>query len=480
MKKTSFLKQTMVIGGGAIISMIIGLFTTPMITRLISPEDYGQLSIFNMYSNIVMMLVGFGLDQSFVRYYYNEENDEYKKRLLTVCCMYPIIAIIVCCAVLSSFFLLVNCWNEKMTRMIMVYAFNVIVLLLNRYSCLVLRMEKRSKLYSSINIIHKVLYVLFVMVIIKVIRHNDFKVLVFSTILSMMIPTFVAIIAELKKWSPTISKYKKKIDIRGIVKYGVPFLASNGIYLLFQAIDKISLQYYCSYEDVGVYASATSLLSIISIIRTSFTTVWVPISIEHYEKNPQDKMFYQRINKYITVVMFVFGISLILAKDLIVLLLGEKFRGAAGILPFLLFQPIMYTISETTVVGVYFSKKSVSQLLISIIVCCANIVGNCTLIPLLGCKGAAISTGASYILFFILRTCFSNKYYYIDYGLKKFFVISVLAVIYAIYNTFYKFNIVNVLGYIVILTVLCVLYRIEVIELVDILKNNILKIKKRG
>ena len=52
---------------------------------------------------------------------------------------------------------------------------------------------------------------------------------------------------------------------------------------------------------------------------------------------------------------------MISCKDLLVLLLGEDYRGASVMIPFLCLSPIMLTISDTTVIGITFSKKAISR-----------------------------------------------------------------------------------------------------------------------
>lgn len=90
-KKKNFLKHFLVIGSGTIINMLIGLLTTPLITRIVDPIEYGQLSIFTMYSNIALMVLCLGLDQALVRYFYDNDTDEYKKALLFRCIKLPVI-----------------------------------------------------------------------------------------------------------------------------------------------------------------------------------------------------------------------------------------------------------------------------------------------------------------------------------------------------------------------------------------------------
>jgi O-antigen/teichoic acid export membrane protein len=63
-----------------------------------------------------------------------------------------------------------------------------------------------------------------------------------------------------------------------------------------------------------------SLVHIFAIIQSTLNAVWVPMSIEHYEKKPDDKGFYQKANQIITVIMYFIGINLIFVKDFFAIL----------------------------------------------------------------------------------------------------------------------------------------------------------------
>ena len=78
--QTHFLKHFMIIGTGTLINMFLGILTTPIITRIVAPIQYGQLSIFITYSNILLMILCLGLDQALVRYYYERNDEGYKRR----------------------------------------------------------------------------------------------------------------------------------------------------------------------------------------------------------------------------------------------------------------------------------------------------------------------------------------------------------------------------------------------------------------
>jgi O-antigen/teichoic acid export membrane protein len=265
-----------------------------------------------------------------------------------------------------------------------------------------------------------------------------------------------------------------------LIKYGMPFILTNGISTVFQGIDKFSLNYFCSYEEVGVYSSAMSLVNIFGIVQSSFNALWAPMATEHFEKNRDDKTFYQKGNAYITILMFLLGICLIFFKNILVILLGEKYREAASILPCLCFYPIMYTISETTVSGINFANKSYLHILVVLGACIINVIGNLLLVPILGGRGAAIATGASYIVFFVLRTYFANKCFPVNFKLKRFRILVCVTFVYALYNTFSEFNVIEVLMFFIVLFILYVLYRKEIAEgLTIIIKQISIQFKKK-
>uniref|UniRef100_UPI0013DF311D lipopolysaccharide biosynthesis protein n=1 Tax=Thermosipho globiformans TaxID=380685 RepID=UPI0013DF311D len=70
---------------GTWVRAIIGFFSTPIISYLILPEEFGRASMFTLAYNIALLVTLLGLDQSFVRYYYEEED----KNNVFWSCLFP-------------------------------------------------------------------------------------------------------------------------------------------------------------------------------------------------------------------------------------------------------------------------------------------------------------------------------------------------------------------------------------------------------
>lgn len=465
-ESNSTIKHFAVIGGGTFLNLLIGLMTTPIITRIVDPVDYGQWSLFTMYANIGLMIFCMGLDQSLVRFFYKDDSEKYKRDLIYTCWRFPFIVALISGMLISTLACFSVLELEFSTLIVMILCIHMVVLIFNRFGQLVLRVSRKSGIYSIATVLQKIVYVSLVLTGVMFIGEQYLLIMVVSTVVSYAIPAFVTIFTQRNLWKPDLPIDTKKVDTKEIIVYGLPFILSLGITTVFQSIDKISINYFCSYSEVGIYSSAMTLVHIFAILQTTFITLWTPMATEHYEKNPAEKSFYQKGNQYITVLMFALGLSLILIKDIFALLLGSKYREAAFILPFLIFNPIMYTISESTCMGIGFAQKTKLNIVVAVISCITNIMGNMLLVPLYAGRGAAISTGISYIVFWLLRTVISNRYYYINFKLDKFAIITSAVVLYAAYNTFHAFDWICAAGYIVCIGLLLALYHQPISEIV--------------
>ena len=343
---------------------------------------------------------------------------------------------------------------------------------MNRIDLILLRVTYQTKLYSVLQVLTKVLFAGLSIAGCVLLETQKLFVLTVASVISYGVVTVVGIGSQRELWSFKKTREQYPIERKELYRYAFPFIVSMGITTIFQAIDKMSLNRYCSYEEVGIYSSAVTLVHVFAIVQTTFSAIWSPMVVEHYEKDPEDRSFYQKGFRTMTFVMFFIGISLILCKDLFVQLLGEDYRGSAAMIPFLSLSPIMLTISDTTVIGITFSKKSYLQIIVSAVACVANIAGNTLLVPVYGGVGAAISTGLAYVVFFAMRTILSNRYFPMKWGMGKFYVLTVLFLGYALYNTFNSFGLVTALGYAAILAVLIVVYR-------DVVQDGWYLIKKQ-
>lgn len=451
-------KKFLAFGAGSIITLILGLITSPIITRLISPDKFGKFSMFNTVNGLIVMIIFLGLDQSYVRFFYDEK-EENRKVLLRKSIKYPLIFNIFISLILLLFFAPISNFiiGENSIFIIILLIILNTSSIFNRFSLLDIRMQQKAKEYSSMQVIGKIIYIIMVLLLYLIIG-NNYNTLIISIIISNIFVTIISIYIEKQDWVCKIRDWNINTSNKELFSYGIPLIFSMAITWIFQSVDKVFLNFYSGYDQVGLYSAAFSIVALLNTVQNTFTTFWTPVANEHYKNNENDKEFFTTINSIMSLVMIFIGIGLITFKDVIVVLLGSNYSGTSFIFPFLIFNPIMYTISETTVQGINFKKKSKYYIHIAIMSALINVIGNYILVPLLGAKGAAISTGISYVVFFYLRTIISNKLYRVNYNIGKFTISTLLLIILATYATFNSFDMILIILSSISIIVVSILY----------------------
>ena len=185
-EKKSIIQSFVHIGVGTFLNMLIGFITTPIITRLVLPAEYGRLSIFNLYINIAVMVLCLGLDQSLVRYYYKTNDIVYKSTLIRKCSLIPfLLSVLVPLLVFFSMNLLGVSFEFADVWIPLVLG--IVGHMIFRYSILVLRLEGKSKSYAKVNVINKSLFAAAAILIAIIFDNRSFSVLAFSTVFAIII-----------------------------------------------------------------------------------------------------------------------------------------------------------------------------------------------------------------------------------------------------------------------------------------------------
>lgn len=467
MKQTntrSFFHHFLVLGTGTALYFLVGLVGTPIITRLVSPEAYGTRSMLSLYSQLGLVLCGLGLDQTLVHHYYDESDDAGRKALLHTCFRIPMVAAAALGGILLLFALLRRHTSTLPSLLLLIG--NVMALLLYRYSTLALRLRYHSRAYSTVQIVQKAGSILLSVLLVLTVRRHHGELLILASIISTVFAAALGMFleADLWHWEPDQAS---RITRKAMLAYGGPVMVAAGLHMAFQSMDRLFLDHFCTRSDVGIYAGAMNLIAVFSVLQTAFTTLWTNTAIDHHTRHPENTDFFQAGNAAISVLMLGFGALVVLCKDLIVLFLGPQYQAASALLPLLMFEPILYTISETTAVGIAIQKKPRYSVVVSAVSCLVNFAGNLVLAPVWGAWGAAASTAFAYVVFFVVRTACSQRVFPVRYRLPQFAVsLSALAA-FAIYGSTHSFHWIQIPMFLVVILILFLSYRTDILRLLQ-------------
>ena len=476
-KERDFIKSFFQFSTGQWIAAFIAFITTPIITWLIIPEEFGKASMFTLAFNLLLNIVLLGTDHSFTRMFYGKPENQ-RKDLLWESLLPSLTAGIV------VFFLIGIFWKElsltlfgDYTHFLPVFLLGIIVLIgaLERFTTLAVRMKKRGIAFSALRVVGGVTNAAFT-ILYALFFSRTFYAVIVGLFFSHIFSALLAIYLEKDLW---FGKFKIDFSsIKAIIKYGLPFVPTFLITWLFQSIDRLALRNYCDFTEIGLYSAAFKVVAVMNLIQGGFTTFWSPVALESYEKEPESTGIFEKTSLFIAAAMFIFGMLILVFKDAIFLLLESSYRQTARISSFLILMPIMYTVSEVTVVGINFKKKTYWHMLIAAVSAGFNIFGNILLVPLYGARGAAFSTGLSYIVFFCMRTFISKKLYKVNYHLDKFFSATLIFVVVAFINTFVRNTVWQILSAVCGLIFVLAIYNNEVRYMFDLVLGELGRIAK--
>lgn len=429
---------------GPWLAAVISFITTPITTYFIIPQEFGKASMYSVALSLILQVVLLGTDQSFVRMFY-EVKEEERTSLLWNSLLVPVFSCLVCCIVLiffrSDISNLLFGVPDRLFPIIMLSS-TLMISLFERFSTLVLRMKKRGLAFSSLRVVSVVSNTLGI-IFYALFFGKSFYAVIFGSFLSNLLVCTVSISLEIKFWKKGLSLSSKKI--KEVIFYGLPFVPAFLVSWLFVSMDKLALRSYSTFTEIGLYAAGNKIVAVLLLIQTGFSTFWTPISFERFGQKDSN-LFYSRIAQLLAGLMFLLSVVTITFKDFVIMFLAGAYLPAAKIMPFLIFHPLMYTVSEVTVVGINFKKRTYWHILVSILSAGVNFIGNYFLVPIYGAKGAALSTGVAYIVFFYARTIISRKLYPVYYSVGKFTIGTITLFFVAFINTFSGMIILEILS----------------------------------
>ncbi|MCL2859201.1 MAG: oligosaccharide flippase family protein [Oscillospiraceae bacterium] len=415
---------------GPIIGALIGFITIPITTHFVAPTEYGKASMFTLVQTIITMVVYLGLDQAYVRFYHEEDN---KKKLLFNSMIIPLVVSVIAIVLLPINPQIISKMLFEDPQYIMpVYALMITIplIIFERFILLSIRMQEKGAQYSVFSIILKLVTFFATLLFVLKIR-TDFLAVVYSSIIGQIIGDIVLIIIYRKSLTLNF-KFLDKTLLKSLLKFGLPLLVYASLAWVLNSMDRIFLRIYSNFQQMGYYTIAMKMTSLLLIIQTCFTTFWVPTAYRWYNEKVDNKQF-GLVSNSLFFVMSIAFLGILLFKDLIVIIM-PTYKQSIYIMPFLLFYPMMYTVSETTTLGIAFSKKSYFNIVASILAVVTNIVLNIMLIPKYNAIGAAIAMGIAYIIFFWTRTIISRQLWH-RFPIRKYIIITFVLLIAALFNT---------------------------------------------
>lgn len=391
---------------GPIGSAFVGVITLPLLAWFYSVEDIGRVSMLQVVANLSILLFCLGLDQAYVREYHESDN---KPKLFKHCFLAGFVLIIISFVILYAIEPTnISSWlyglSSKTLSLVSICCF--ILAFSSRFLSLIVRMEDRAVAYSFSQLLPKLLFVIFIVSSVLFGFNKDIYNLIVAHTLSISFVFFMFAWNTRKEWLTAIPEEFDRVQQRSLLNFGLPLVIAGVASWGLSVMDRLFLRGMSTFEELGIYSVTMSIAGAAIAFAGIFNTIWAPMVYKWVNEGIDTKKIDQ-ISEHVLAAVFFVVVLCGLFSWILPFFLPEKYAAIRYLITLCLIGPLLYTLSETTTIGIAISKKTVYSMFASIGAMLCNALGNYLLVPDYGALGAAIATAIAFFVFYLLRTEFS-------------------------------------------------------------------------
>ncbi|MBP3253606.1 MAG: oligosaccharide flippase family protein [Bacteroidales bacterium] len=434
--------QTAVYGVPTIVGRFLNYFLVPLYTYNIATQDYGMVSELYAYVAFLMILLTYGMETAFFRFSQDNDKDKvFNTAMLSLLCS-------------TSLFLIVTFVCLKPITAAMEYqghpSYIVLFLLILAVDALkaipyaLLRRENRPKRFALIkttDIFSNIIFNLFFIALCPVLyrqKHawitswfnpND---LVFYIFLSNLIACVIAMVMLL----PEYKKFRFDADLQLLKKmlsYGFPVMIGGLAGMVNETFDRIALKHLVNVPEdltdqaqisqwkmsqIGIYGACYKLSVVISLFIQAFKFAAEPFFFSKMKKDNAKQSYSSVMTAFVIFLCFVFLVVMGYI-DIFKYFMGSQYRQGISVVPVLLMANIFLGIYYNLSIWYKVTDKTKWGAVISIIGAVITLAGNYLLVPVLSYTGAAVTTLVCYVSIAVICYCLGQKYYPVDYKVKR-------------------------------------------------------------
>ncbi|MBO8173588.1 MAG: oligosaccharide flippase family protein [Bacillaceae bacterium] len=428
----------------------ITFLTIPIFTRLLTPADYGVVSLYETWVAIFTIIIGLNLNTSITKgkYDFKDNYDAFVSSII-------FLSVLLFFGYIVIFFLFGN-FIENIIGLspILLYflIFQAYFTFVRNSLIAKLRVEYNYKLVSVILILISILGTLLsIYFILFVFQERPFLGKILGSGILILIVGLVSLIyiitrSREKLWNFTYWKYGLALS--------TPLIFASLSGLLNAQFDRVIINKYIGEVATGLYSFAYNIGMIVTVLAHALDQAWSPWVYESMENKKFDKIKSRGVT-YRNVFSIAYAGLLFISPELIKIMADESYWKSLDIIPYIFigyYFSYMYTLEVKTE---FFYRKtgliSVGTLLSAII----NIILNIIFVPKYGYVAAAITTSISFLFLFIFHYLITWKIIKRSIYGFKFHVISIayVIVITLYYLMFMDSLLMRIIGIIIILTI---------------------------
>ncbi len=413
------IKNTGIYVIGRMLPQAAGLILLPVYTNYLSPQQYGIVESMLVLNAFLSILFSMATERSLFRLYYDYKTIEAKKKLVGNITILILISGIL---LLGSVFLLRE-YISKIYSNIDFYPYFVYSIV-TAYGLsfafipqTLLQVQEKAMKFALMTILAfslEVICILFFVIVEKQEAEGLLKGKMIATML--MLPIYIYIIKK-----NSIFSFNQDY-IKSILTFSLPMLLVLLTSWVNNMSNRIFIEQFFNLTEVGLFSIAFKITSVVSIFLGALFTAYNPMfyRLANDTNQSQAKAKIVELHNLLAIVVLLAGFLLVFfAKEIIILLLDEKYQESVNYIPILTLSVILVQLTGFHNLMIYQNKKSNIIMIIALIGSIFSITLNFIFIPSFGAYGAAWVAVVTSTIILLITIYASKQHYYIQINYKN-------------------------------------------------------------
>lgn len=385
---------------GPIILNGVNFFTVPIFTRLLGAENYGVISLYTTWVQVLTIIMGIQTCGSIaMARVHIEENkrDAYYSSVLSLSCLVSAVVTIIILIFINPISEFLQ-FNHIAVILIIVQSFGAYII---NFATMKFIHHKQALLNFIVSVVVTLVSIALSMLLI--INIDKFEDRYWGRIIGYAIPNAVV---GLVLGVIIFAKGKKGFSKEYwafCLPLCLPLVFHNLSQILLAQSDRVMLQKLLNDTSaVGIYSFIFNFVHIINIIYNALNNTWVPLYYDHLKENDLDQV-HRRSKNYITLYTILTMGFMLLAPEVAKIFSSEEFWSGTELIPIMTVAYYMVFLYSFPVNFEFYHKKTSIIALGTCLAAVVNIVANYFMIPVWGIKGASLATMFSYMMLFVFH-----------------------------------------------------------------------------
>lgn len=392
-RRSSLARASGVYGVSTVLTRAIPFFLLPILTRYLSPEDFGKAAMFTVAASVTLPFVGVSTDSAIGRQYFERDRIDFAGYvascfwILAVTGLLALAAALLLSRPLGNLLDLPAAWIW--TIVLVSGARFIVNTLLTLW-----QVQKRTLPYAGYSLLQTALtFGLSILLIVWLGFGWEGRVLGELASVSAL-AVAAAVILRRDGWlrgRPDLAYVKHALAFGGWL---LPHLYGS---VLMTTVDRLMLTNMVSVSETGLYAAAAQIAAIVTVIAQAFNLAWSPWAYERMKMNePGAWRVLTRVRRLYYCGIVVLALALVIPAPLVFgWIVGPEFAAATKFVLWLSLGQAFMAMYTIAVTPFFFAHKTHLLAAVSVGVGASSIVFNYVLISMNGPVGAAQASALS-------------------------------------------------------------------------------------